>query len=310
MKRILNSQNFPHDTIHPVVALGNFDGVHVAHRLLISETLKKARDIGGASVVYTFDPHPVKVLASAECPPLIQTLEQRIASIESLGVDICVIETFTEKFAHQDAAEFFGEVIVSKLRAREIVIGYDFTFGLHRRGSVQTLAKLGEKTQVKVNVIDAQFLNETLVSSTNIRRLVMHGDVSEAAVLLGRPYSITGCVVKGHGIGRELGARTANIESENKLLPENGVYLTVTRMGEAIYPSITSIGTNPTFHNFPFSIETHMIDSKIEALGRTATIEFFKKMRDQIAFGSQEELKEQIKKDIDAARILHEGRKT
>lgn len=305
MKRILNSQNFPPDAACPVIALGNFDGVHVAHRLLIERALKTARDRHGTSVVYTFDPHPVKLLAPAECPPLIQTLEQRISSIESLGVDICVIETFTEKFAHQDAADFFNEVIVSKLHAREIIIGYDFTFGLHRRGSVHTLMELGKKSGVNVNIIEAQFLNETLVSSTNIRRLVLHGDVSEAKVLLGRAYSITGRVVKGHGIGRGLGARTANIESLNELTPESGVYLTSTRVGEYAYPSVTSIGTNPTFHNFPFTIETHLIDMDIQLMDHMVTIEFYKRMRGQIAFGSEEELKEQITKDIDEARIMH-----
>ena len=299
------SQNFPKLINKPVVALGNFDGVHIGHRRLIEKTIGEAEKSGGTSVVYTFDPHPVKILAPDECPPLIQTLKQRVDTFENLGLDYCVVEKFTQEFARQTAESFFETIILNRLHASAIVVGYDFTFGFHRHGTGKLLENLGSLHNVDVHVLDAQFFDETLVSSTNIRNLVMEGKVLAAGKLLGRCYSITGRVVKGRGIGKTLGAHTANIESENELVPKNGIYLTLTASGKNRHISVTSIGINPTFLNAPFSIETHLIDADINLLGQTITIEFLDFIRDQKAFDSQEELREQIKRDIKLARMLH-----
>lgn len=308
MIQIDGSQNFPSGAPSPVVAIGNFDGVHVAHRLLINLAIDRARELGGTSVVYTFDPHPVKILAPDESPLLIQTLEQRIAEIARLGVSACVVEPFTGELAHKSAEDFFEAVIVRALCAKEIVVGYDFTFGLHRHGSVRTLAGLGAGHGIDVRILDAQFLNETLISSSNIRSLVTQGNVGEAARLLGRLYSIEGKVVAGRGTGKSLGARTANLETLNQLIPADGVYLTAAKLSpgdSGHYRGITSIGTNPTFPHAVFTIETHIIGEDIELMGRTLVIEFIKKMRDQITFASPEELKGQIRKDIAEAKTMH-----
>lgn len=313
MKRIDGSEHCPRGLPPAAVALGNFDGVHLAHQRLIAGACEAAKASGGVSAVYTFEPHPARVLSPAECPPLLQTLPQRLAAIEALGVDLCIVEPFTEAFAAREAGHFFRDILIGRLGAASISVGYDFTFGLHREGSVELLRRLGAEAGVAVRIIPAQFLGETLISSTNIRRTIAQGDVAEAAALLGRPYAIEGPVVPGRGIGRTLGAHTANIASENELIPKDGVYLTRTAVegdpgARRAYASITSIGDNPTFPHAPFTVETHLIDVEVDVAGRTVVIWFLKRMRDQIAFDSPEELKEQIRKDIDEARKQHEAR--
>lgn len=313
MKRVVGSEHVPQRLPAPAVALGNFDGVHVAHQRLIAMARDAARRRGGTSIVYTFDPHPARVLAPAECPPLLQTLPQRLSAIEALGVDCCVIEPFTMAFAAQGAERFFDDILLARLGATSIAVGYDFTFGMHRHGTAEILKHLGEGHGIAVDVLEAQFAGERLISSTTIRRALAQGDVGEAAALLGRPYVIEGRVVPGRGIGRELGARTANIESANELIPKDGVYLTRTAVGDAgpgqrRFDSITSIGDNPTFLRAPFAVETHLIGVDVEVAGQAVAVEFLERMRGQIAFESPEQLKEQIRRDIDEAREKHETR--
>lgn len=305
MKRIFGSCNFPREAAGAAVALGNFDGVHLGHAHVIRRAAQLARQTKAACAVYTFDPHPVRILAPAECPPLIQTLDQKLASFEGLGVDICVVEKFTEELAARGAEEFFREVVAGRLGASAIVVGYDFTFGSRRCGTAELLAELGKKCGIAVEVLDAQFLGKKLISSTNVRRLIEHGETAEAGCLLGRPYSIRGTVVPGRGIGRELAARTANIETANECIPANGVYLTESIVEGKSYPSITSIGDNPTFPHAPFAIEAHFIDATVDVMGKSLDLVFFHKMRDQAAFASVEELKGQIARDIELARMLH-----
>ena len=309
MKRCHGSANFPSDAPRPVAALGNFDGVHLGHRHLIDAVREKARALSGVAVIYTFDPHPVRILAPRQCPPLLQTLEQKLDTFEKLGVDICVVEKFTEEFAHFTPEAFFQRVIVERMNAAAVVVGYDFTFGIHRHGTAETLQVLGREFGVEAIIVEAQFQGETLISSTNIRHMIARGEVDAAAALLGRPYSVVGLVVPGRGTGRTLDAHTANIETQNEVIPKDGVYVSLTQVkgdGKALrYPSVTSIGNNPTFPTASFAIETHLIDADVDIMGRWVVVEFLKWMRGQIAFASPEELKEQIHRDIDAASQYH-----
>jgi len=308
MRRISGSEVFPKGATAPVVALGNFDGVHLGHRRIIERAVAMARSLKGSSVVYTFDPHPVRILAPAECPPLIETLEQRLSSIESLGVDFCVVEPFTAGLAAMGAKEFFLDILAGRLEARAVVVGYDFTFGARRQGTADLMRELGAKRGIDVVKVEAQFLEDKLVSSTNIRRLIEHGEVCEAEKLLTRPYAIEGLIVPGRGIGRRLSARTANIESENECIPANGVYLTEAVIEGKSYPSVTSIGDNPTFPHAPFAIEAHLIGRDVDVMGKKIRLLFLGRMREQVAFASEEELKDQIRKDIEKARQMHRDR--
>lgn len=312
MKRCYGSENFPPDAPQPVVTLGNFDGVHLGHRHLIDAAREKARALSGVTVVYTFEPHPVRILAPRQCPPLLQSLEQRLDAFEELGVDICVVESFTEEFAHFTPEAFFQRIIVERMHAAAVVVGYDFTFGVHRHGTAESLQVLGGEYGVEAVVVEAQFQGETLISSTNIRHMIARGEVDAAANLLGKPYSIVGRVVPGRGTGRTLNAHTANIQTENEVIPQDGVYISLTQVkgdGKVLrYPSVTSIGNNPTFPEASFAIETHLIDAEVDIMGREVVVEFVKWMRDQITFASTQELKKQIHQDIDAARQYYGSR--
>lgn len=308
MQIIHGSKNFPGNIPHPVVAIGNFDGVHLGHRRIIETAISEALRLKGTSLAYTFDPHPVKILAPAECPPLIQTETQKLAAIEGLGVAICVVEPFTEELARLAPDDFFQTVIVQRLHAEAVVVGYDFTFGVHRKGTVEGLRSLGQRHGIKTIVLEAEFLGERLVSSTNIRLLLGHGEVREAGALLGRPYSIEGEVVQGKGMGSLLEARTANLKSVNEHILKDGVYLTraaVHKEKSETYPSITSIGTRPTFRDNATTIETHLITTNLDIMGEWMRIEFLEYIRDQIAFDSVDALKKQIRHDIETARAMH-----
>lgn len=309
MERFFGSENFSKNIINPVVALGNFDGVHIGHKKIIESAIFSAKKVGGKSVVYTFDPHPVRVLSPSDAPPLLQTLNQKLDSIEKLGVDIVIIESFTHSFAALDAQLFFETVLVNNIHAKGLIVGYDFTCGIHRKGTIEFLEKLGATYGIKINIVDAQFLGDTLISSTNIRRLLEHGDVKSANLLLGRPYLIEGKVVKGRGLGGNQLVHTANIETQNELIPKNGVYITNALVAGHSYSSVTSIGNNPTFKNSPFSIETHLIDINMDVLGMDISIKFIKRARDQITFDSVELLREQINIDINIAREEFRSRK-
>jgi len=316
LERYFSSKSVPRPFPNAAVALGNFDGVHIGHKYIISKTIELAKKTGGVSVVYTFDPHPVKILAPESCPLLIQTISQRLAALEDLKVDVSIVENFTHEFAAQTPEQFFEQILIKRLGAKAIVVGYDFTFGYHRGGTIEVLEELGKRHNVEVLVVEAKFVGDLLLSSTEIRHFVSTGNVEEAEQMLGRPFRIEGKVVAGKGLGAYLGAHTANIEPENELLPGNGVYLSLTYVFERratsderrCWPSITSIGHNPTFPGGPFSVETHLIGFEGKLLGEIIAVDFLKKMRDQIAFPSVEKLHGQIIKDVEEARIWHENR--
>ncbi|MFH1829323.1 MAG: bifunctional riboflavin kinase/FAD synthetase [Pseudomonadota bacterium] len=306
MKRIEGSHLFPKDVPMPALALGNFDGVHLGHQKLIRKIKDEAKATAGTSVVYTFDPHPVSVLSPSQCPKLINTLEQKLSNLEASGVNITVVEKFTHEFSRQEPKTFFKNIIIDRMHPRTIIVGYDYTFGLHRHGTIETLEKLGKKNDIRVIIVPAAFSDETLISSTVIRRMIVEGSVEQAATLLGRPYEIAGKVVAGLGIGRTLAARTANIISENEIMPSDGVYITMTAIeDEILFPSITNIGDNPTIPESSYSIETHIIDKDLDILGKNITVSFLTRMREELRFATLDELKAQIARDIDEAREYH-----
>lgn len=308
MKRFegLTSVNRPFK--HTAITMGNFDGVHIGHRKIIKATIGLAKKMEGTSLIYTFYPHPVKLLAPESCPPLIQSIDQRLEEFEKLGIDACVVEPFSFNLAHLEPKDFFNKVLRDKFGAEAVVVGYDFTFGLHRRGTVELLEQLGLQHGIDVMTVPAQFHGELLISSTEIRRDVQSGAVDRAKELMEAPFTLRGTVVRGKGIGESLGAHTANIDVENELLPKDGVYITYTRLvGEPfIRPSITSVGVNPTFKDSPYTVETHIIDFDGNLVKKKIDVQFHQWVRGQIAFDSPETLKGQIERDIQAARKWHE----
>jgi len=304
MKTFKGSNNFPANAKNPVVALGNFDGVHKAHQKMFKVAQKLAAKLKGQSVVYTFDPHPVKVLSQASAPPLINTLEQRLELIKDVGIDRVVIEPFLTKFAHMEAAEWFEKILVKRLHAKGVVAGYDFTFGSHRSGTAETLQSLCQDHNITCKILKAQLFRETLISSTQIRQFVSRGDVRHAKELLGRPFYIDGKVVEGKGRGVTLGIRTANLKTDNELLPKEGVYACQARIGRKTYCAVTNIGMNPTFGGETLSIEAHLLDFNKDIYNKALRLYFLDRIRDERPFASPEELVQQIQKDIKAAKKI------
>lgn len=288
---------------NPVVTIGVFDGVHLGHRHIFEKVIARAKKIKGTPVVYTFDPHPVKILVPEACPPMITTLSQKVELIHSCGIRHAVVEKFNRVFSQQTPEQFFRRTIIERLKAREIFVGYDFTFGVHRSGTIEHLKTFAAKEKIKITVVKRYLRGETLVSSTQIRQLLLRGNLEKAAQLLGRPYFIDGKVKTGRGIGgKELGIHTANLESDNDRILPNGVYVTRTWIGGKKFQSVTNIGPNPTFGPGPLSIETHLLNFRRSILGKTLRVEFLKKIRDEITFASAQDLARQIQNDIMATK--------
>ncbi|PIR20647.1 MAG: riboflavin biosynthesis protein RibF [Deltaproteobacteria bacterium CG11_big_fil_rev_8_21_14_0_20_47_16] len=288
-----------------VMSLGNFDGVHRGHQVVFRELTNRAKASNACSLVYTFEPHPVKILSPESPFLLIQTREQKIASITQCGVDHIILEPFTAEFAHMGAEDFFNEVIVKRITPKEIVVGYDFTFGSHRSGTVQLLQQLGQKAGIPVTIVNAQFDHETLLSSSVIRQRIVAGDIDGANVLLGRPYELTGTIVKGRGLGKQIGFATANLSSLNECIPAPGIYVTRFTYDNTSEPSVTYIGRNPTLGATELAIETHVLSAVPELFGKHASVYFLSRIRGEQKFSGREELTAAIAHDCQEAINYH-----
>ncbi len=302
MKVYRGSKSFPASAKRPIVALGNFDGVHLAHQKMFRLTVARARKLKGTAVAYTFDPHPVKVLSRASAPAMINTLTQKLELLEKTGVDAAVVEKFEPRFAHLSAEDWFEKVLVKNLHAAGVVVGYDFTFGSHRSGTVETMEKLCAAAGLDCQVLEAQLLGETLISSSRIRAFVAKGEVEVAARLLGRPFFLDGTVIQGAGRGASLGIRTANLKTDNELIPLGGVYACWAEIGKKRYPAVANVGLNPTFGGRTLSIEAHLLGFHRDIYGKRLRLHFLKRIRDERSFETVEALVAQIHRDIEAAK--------
>jgi len=290
---------------NPVLTIGNFDGVHKGHLALFEKVKERAKEIGGESAVMTFDPHPVKVMRPENAPPLITPIHQKIKLIEQSGVDVIFCLPFTKEFSQTTAREFVENILVRKIGIKELVVGYDYSFGKGREGNIELLKELGNHFNYRVHVVGPVKIGETLVSSTSIRNLVMEGRLDEARILLGRHYEVAGTVIKGKNRGaRLLGFPTANLKLIDELTPKMGVYAVYVLFNGDAYQGVTNIGYNPTFGNGAFSVETHLLDFEGDLLGKTIRVQFIARLRDEKTFENAEALAEQIQKDIDAARKI------
>ncbi len=290
----------------PILLIGNFDGVHLGHRKLINTALNHFNS-DHPICMYSFDPHPAHLFSEKHFPPppMIQTLAQKIQILQTMNIHGIVIEPFTQLFSKYRADIFFNQVILKRLKVSGIVVGYDFTFGYLRKGNTTRLSMLCKKHNIDLIVVSAQFNNDQLISSSIIRQYIQNSNIIEANQLLGRPYSITGHIIPGRGIGQTLDTPTANLHPYNRLIPKNGVYITSLSMNGITIPSITSIGINPTYPNIDFSIETHLLDADIDLYEKQVEIYFHDFIRYQKHFSSPGELKKQIHIDINSAKDFH-----
>jgi riboflavin kinase/FMN adenylyltransferase len=291
------------------VTIGNFDGVHLGHRDILKKLVAAGKKAGLKTAVVTFDPHPVKVLSPALAPKLIQTRAQKLESLAAMGVDAVVLQGFDSDFAKISPERFFEEFLVGDLNARQIFVGYDFTFGSKRSGTIETLEVLAYQRGIALAIVPAKMSGTTLVSSSLIRRLIAEGDVTTAAKFLTGLFAIEGKIVHGHKRGVALGIHTANLKPVNELLPADGVYTTFATIGGRVYGGVTNVGFNPTFHNETRSVETHLFAFEGDVYGRDMRLEFVERLRGEIQFASPEALVIQIKKDIEKAKEILARRK-
>jgi riboflavin kinase/FMN adenylyltransferase len=289
----------------PVLALGNFDGVHRGHRKILERVRRVAGERGATSVVMTFDPHPPRIVRPDRAPPLLMTLEQRLAEIHGAGVHRVAIVRFTREISQWDPETFVQAVLVDWLHVAEVWVGANFLFGRDRAGNFSLLRALGSRLEFKAEKIDPVRYKDFVVSSTRIRRLVAEGRIDEAGALLGHQYYVDGKVVHGDERGRTIGFPTANLSSDNELLPPHGVYATTATIDDVVRPSITNIGIRPTVDDSGRPrIETHVFDFDRDLYGASIRVGFVQRLRDERRFEGLDVLRRQIEDDCGRARVL------
>ncbi len=282
------------------VAIGNFDGLHIGHRRILSRLQAVSERQGLRSLVLTFFPHPARALAGSDIP-LIQTLDQRLAGFRQAGVEQVLVVPLDRALFGLSGRVFAEEVLARALGARAVVVGANFRFGRGRACGAAELAGMGRELGFAVRPVPPVVRDGRPVSSSLIRRLLAAGDVSAAAKLLGAPYAIEGRVVAGQARGRALGFPTANLLTSNEILP-SGVFLTVARLGGRAFPSLTNIGVRPTFGKNPPGVETHLLEFDGDLYGRMVRLELIRKLRSERRFATPEALVRRVNRDLDSAR--------
>ena len=289
----------------PVLALGNFDGLHRGHVKIVERIQRGALERAGTSVVLTFDPHPPRILRPDKAPALLMTKAQKLDALARAGVQGTAVVRFTPEMSQWEPNAFVRTVLVEWLRVAEVWVGADFLFGRNRSGNFTLLKSLGAQYGFRAEKIDPIRYKDFVVSSTRVRRLVGEGRVDEAGALLGHHYALDGVVVEGARRGRELGFPTANLVTENELVPPNGVYATAVTVAGAVYPGVTNIGQRPTFGDqLTTTIEAHLIGRTMELYGQTVRLAFVQRLRDERKFPDIETLQEQIAADVRRAARL------
>lgn len=285
------------------VSLGNFDGLHIGHKLLINTMKEKAKQHNLISSVFTFTNHTTRTISSNNFPNLIISNEKKIELFEDLGIDILYMMNFNEDVMNLSSEEFVKKYLVQQLNVKLIVVGFNYRFGFGAKGNTETLKLLGKKYGFEVIVLDPIYIEKNIISSTYIRNLIREGNIHKCNELLGRPYTIIGSVVNGKCRGRDLGFPTANINLLHEyVIPKRGIYKTITKVGNDVFLSVTSVGTNPTFGNNEITVETYILDFNKNIYNEVIEISFLEYLRDVIKFNNEHELIAQIKKDVRQAR--------
>ena len=289
----------------PVLALGNFDGVHRGHQKILDRLRRVASERAATSVVMTFDPHPPRIVRPDKAPPLLMTKVQKLEVLAAAGIHGAAIVRFTHELSQWDPETFVQQVLVDWLRVGEVWVGANFLFGHDRAGNYTMLRALGGRYGFKTEKIDPVRYKDFVVSSTRIRRLISEGRVDEAGALLGHPYYLDGSVMHGDARGKGLGFPTANLCTRNELIPPHGVYATMTTVDGVVHPSVTNIGVRPTVDDSGRpTVETHLFDFDRDLYGASIHVGFVQRLRDERAFESLDLLTAQIAADCARARVL------
>ena len=289
-----------------MVTTGTFDGVHLGHQQIIKRLIETATKSNGETVLLTFFPHPRMVLFPDYKPLLLNTLEEKTVLLEKAGIDHLIIHPFNREFSMLSSKEFISEILVKTLQTKKLVIGYDHHFGKNREGSFDHLKEFGPIYGFDVEEIPAQEVEHTGVSSTKIRQALTKGDVETANSFLGYSYMLSGTVVKGRMIGRSIDFPTANLQVHDpfKLIPADGVYAVNVKRGKDQLKGMLNIGMRPTVDGKARTIEVNILDFNADLYGETLTLEFVKRLRDEIKFDGIESLKQQLFKDREQTRTI------
>jgi riboflavin kinase/FMN adenylyltransferase len=292
-------ENYP----NTVITIGNFDGLHLGHQKIIQTVIREAKEIDGTSMVVTFDPHPMKVLAPEKEVKLLTTPTDRERLIQTMGIQILLCISFNEEFSRLQPDEFIEDILVKKIDAKRIIIGQNYAFGNARKGTTEILRRRGRKYGFKVKVVRHAKLNGEIVSSSKIRSFLSMGQVFEASTFLGRAYTIEGNVIKGAGRGEKLlHVPTANITTPNELVPREGVYAVRVGLRRSFFDGVANIGKKPTFSDSVPSYEVHLFNFTGNLLGESLRIYFVDWIRNQRSFPDALSLEKQIRSDIEQAK--------
>lgn len=293
-----------------VLTLGVFDGLHLGHQRIMQTVVERAKVAEAVPTAITFDPHPRAVLHPESAPPLLQTLDQRLANLDLLGIEQAIVVPFDREFAAQPAEDFLSNIIRDRLHAKEVYLGKGFAFGKDRGGNIELLRRLSVDLGFIADEVDEVQLRGQRISSSAIRLLLDEGRVNLARRMLGRPYGVEGVIIRGNRRGHTIGFPTANLKPQNRVIPKYGVYATATLIDGHWRRSITNIGVRPTFENTTEpSIETYVFDFDGDLYGDVLRVRFLHRIRDERKFSGIDELKGQIERDTRTARnyFRHQG---
>jgi riboflavin kinase/FMN adenylyltransferase len=290
---------------HPVVTIGNFDGVHIGHRKIFAAVAAKAKELGGVAIAITFDPHPMKVLFPERGVKLITTFEDRAALMFQAGIEKIIAIPFSREFAHTEADAFIEDVLAGALHAEWIIVGHNYAFGKGKKGTPDLLRQYGRRFGFGVSVVRYALIASEIVSSSRVRTAIHAGRVHEAGRMLGRAYHIDGTVIRGAGRGeRLLHTPTANIATMNENTPKDGVYAVRVSIGVELFDGVMNIGDNPTFQNTARSCEVHIFGLSRDLLGRRLRVHFIDRVREERKFSGPAELLLYINRDIIRAKTI------
>ncbi len=305
MEIVRGLESYPPDSPPSVVALGAFDGVHLAHQKILATAQERARALGIRALACTFDPHPLVILQPERAPAPIAELSENLSRIAERGLDAAVVIPFTREFSLTEAETFVKDVLVDRLKAREVVVGFNHTFGRGARGNARLLQQLAPKYGFVAHVIPPLLVDGVVVSSSAIRRALAAGDVGRARKFLGHPYTVRGRVLRGKGRGRQLGFPTANLKPERELILAPGVYAARAAWDQGRAGAVVNVGSRPTFGEGEYWVEAYLLDFAGDLYDAVLTLHFEERIRPERKFPDVEALRSEVARDVrTAARLL------
>ena len=304
MKLFRKLSDFPDSLRGGAMAIGNFDGVHLGHATIVNRLKHFASELNSAAIIFTFDPHPVRLLRPEKAPPPLTWTNRKADLLAELGIDVVVAYPTNRDLLNLTYREFFDQIIVEKIGAKAMIEGPNFYFGRNREGNVNTLKKLCEESAISMEILEPVVETNEYISSSRIRKLVAEGDVDSARSMLTQPYRIRGMVTHGAARGSKIGFPTANLKAIDTLIPAPGVYAGRTYIDRRAHWSAINIGPNPTFGEQNSKVESHILDFEASIYGQAVEVDFISRLRDIRQFESVDKLKAQLELDINATRNI------